>query len=195
MTVAGDAVTTAMTCEVDGASAPASLRFAAAPEGPVDWEAGLAVRLRIEKNFEFATKRIVQLRAAADDAIPAVVVSGGTDNNTGYADAFLPLIYGYSQVCEAGDTEGGAPAQIDLEGPGEAELHLVAHHRGSLAIDAEHAYAVDVGEVAVGVQQLPGVAGGAAAADPRRRVSDGATPRGRDRPMAMNVPRDRLAST
>ncbi|MCY1070371.1 hypothetical protein OV090_36850 [Nannocystis sp. RBIL2] len=150
VTVAGDAVTTAMTCEVDGASEPASLRFAVAAEGPVDWEAGLAVRLRIEKNFEFATKRIVQLRAAADDEILVVAVSGGTDNNSGYADAFLPLSYGYSQACEAGDTEGGAPGQIDLGGPGEAELHLGAHHRGSLPIDAEHAYAVDVGEVAVG---------------------------------------------
>ncbi|PCC68395.1 hypothetical protein SAMN02745121_05038 [Nannocystis exedens] len=150
VTVAGDAVTTAMTCEVDGGSAPASLRFAEAPEGPVDWAAGLAVRLQIEKNFEFATKRIVQLRAAADDAILAVAVSGGTDNNSGYPQAFLPLVYGYSQVCEGGETDGGTPAQIDLSGPGEAELHLVAHHRGSLPIDAEHAYAVDVGEVVVG---------------------------------------------
>ncbi|WP_434417714.1 hypothetical protein [Nannocystis pusilla] len=150
VTVAGDSVTTAMTCEVDGGSAPASLRFAVAPEGPLDWEAGLAVRLQIDKNFEEAAQRIVQLRAAADDAILAVAVSGGMDNNSGYPQAFLPLSYGYSKVCEAADTEGGTPAQIDLGGPGDAELHLVSHHRGSLPIDAEHAYAVDVGEVVVG---------------------------------------------
>ncbi|WAS96809.1 hypothetical protein [Nannocystis punicea] len=151
VTVAEAAVTTAMTCEVDGSSEPASLRFAVAPEGAVDWEAGLAVRLRIEKDGDFADKRIVQLRAAADDAILAVAVAGGVDNNSGYPEAFLPLIYGYSRVCEgAGDTDGGTPAQIDLSDPGKAELHLISQHRGSLPIDGEHAYAVDAGEVVTG---------------------------------------------
>ncbi|WP_434417716.1 hypothetical protein [Nannocystis pusilla] len=152
VSVADAAVTTAMTCEVDGASEPASLRFAVAPEGPVDWEAGLAVRLQIEKDFDLASKRIVQLRAASDDAILAVVTSGGRDNNSGYPEAFLPLVYGYSLVCQgAGETGGdGTPAQIDLSDPGKAELHLISQHRGSLPIDAEHAYAVDAGAVVVG---------------------------------------------
>ncbi|MCY0987824.1 hypothetical protein OV203_11865 [Nannocystis sp. ILAH1] len=149
VTVADAAVTTAMTCEVDGVSEPASLRFAVAPEGAVDWDPGLAVRLKVEQDYDFAAKRIVQLRAAQDDAILAVVTSGGMDNNSGYPEAFLPLIYGYSLVCEgAGDTGGdGTPAQIDLSDPGKAELHLISHHRGSLPIDAEHAYAVDAGQV------------------------------------------------
>ncbi|WAS96810.1 hypothetical protein [Nannocystis punicea] len=151
VTVTAGAVTTAMTCEVEGASAPASLRFGVAPEGPVDWEAGQAVRLVVRRNFDFATQRIVQLRAAADDAILAVAVTGGTDNNTGYPQAFLPLEYDYSSVCDpSNDTESGMPAQIDLRGSGEAELHLISHHRGSLPIDAGHAYAVDVGEVVTG---------------------------------------------
>jgi hypothetical protein len=151
VTVADAAVTTAMTCEVDGAPEPASLRFAVAPEGAVDWEAGLAVRLQIEQDFDFAAKRIVQLRVAADDAILAVVTSGGMDNNSGYPEAFLPLVYGYSLVCEGTEDTGGSvmPVQIDLSDPGKAELHLISHHRGSLPIDAEHAYAVDAGEVAV----------------------------------------------
>ncbi|MCY1008288.1 hypothetical protein OV079_22540 [Nannocystis pusilla] len=152
VTVADAAVTTAMTCEVDGASEPASLRFAVAPEGAVDWDAGLAVRLKIEQDFDFAAKRIVQLRVAADDAILAVATSGGVDNNSGYPEAFLPLVYGYSLVCQgAGETgEDGTPAQIDLSDPGKAELHLISQHRGSLPIDAEHAYAVDAGAVVVG---------------------------------------------
>ncbi|WP_218163357.1 hypothetical protein, partial [Nannocystis exedens] len=152
VTVADAAVTTAMTCEVDGASEPASLRFAVAPEGAVAWDAGLAVRLKIEQDFDFAAKRIVQLRVAADDALLAVATSGGMDNNSGYPEAFLPLVYGYSLVCEdAGGTGGeGTPAQIDLSDPGKAELHLISHHRGSLPIDAEHAYAVDAGAVVAG---------------------------------------------
>ncbi|MFZ6182899.1 hypothetical protein [Nannocystis pusilla] len=152
VSVADAAVTTAMTCEVDGASEPASLRFAVAPEGPVDWEAGLAVRLQIEKDFDLASKRIVQLRAASDDAILAVVTSGGLDNNSGYPEAFLPLVYGYSLVCQGAEETGGdgTPAQIDLSDPGKAELHLISQHRGSLPIDAEHAYAVDAGAVVVG---------------------------------------------
>ncbi|MDC0716347.1 hypothetical protein [Nannocystis bainbridge] len=152
VTVADAAVTTAITCEVEGAPEPASLRFAVAPEGAVAWDAGAAVRLLVDKNFDFASRRIVQLRAAADDAILVVAVSGGIDNNSGYPEAFLPLVYDFSSVCPVSDDTGGdgTPAQIDLSDPGKAELHLISQHRGSLAIDAEHAYAVDAGEVVIG---------------------------------------------
>jgi hypothetical protein len=150
VTEMANVVTTTMTCDVDGMSAPASLGIAAAPEGEVDWAAGAEVRLVITKNFDLASQQIVQLRAAADDAILVVAVAGGMDNNAGYPEAFLPLIYDYSEPCGRGESETGWPAQIDIDDPERGEIHLISWHRGSLPIDDTHVYAIDVGEVVVG---------------------------------------------
>ncbi|MCY1054551.1 hypothetical protein [Nannocystis sp. SCPEA4] len=142
VTVDESHVTTTMTCHVDGAPEPASLRFRDAFEGPVDWAAGDEVRLRALGATEFEFKHIVELRAAADNGILAVAVHGGSDNNSGFPEAFLPLVYGFSLAC--GETAD--PIQIDIIDPGKAELHLISKHRGTLPIDAEHQYVVDVGE-------------------------------------------------
>lgn len=146
VTVDAGRVTTAMTCDVEGAPEPASLRFRDAIEGPVDWEAGDEVRLRMFGRNEFEFIHTVELRAAADDAILAVVAHGGSDGNWMFPEAFLPLVYDVSQPCGE-DTD--ASVQIDIVDPGKAELHLLSMHRGTLAIDAEHLYAVDVGKAVI----------------------------------------------
>lgn len=146
VTVNGGLVTTSMTCDVEGAPEPASLRFRDAIEGPVDWEAGDEVRLRAFGRNEFEFIHTVELRAAADDAILAVVAHGGSEGNWMFPEAFVPLLYSVSQPC---GEETDASVQIDIVDPGKAELHLMSKRRGTLAIDAEHEYAVDVGKAVI----------------------------------------------
>ncbi|WAS96811.1 hypothetical protein [Nannocystis punicea] len=143
VTVDAGQVTTAFTCDLGGASGAASLRFAAPPEGPVDWEAGLAVRVKWLEELEFGDLRLVQLRAAEDDGLLAVGVYGGQEGPD-VQEAFAPLTYGHSSVCGApsGDV---VPAQLDFEASWGEALHLMQGQRGSLPIDAGHAFAIDVG--------------------------------------------------
>jgi hypothetical protein len=143
VTVDAGQVTTAFACDIEGTPGAASLRFAVAPEGPVDWEAGLAVRLEWLEELEFGDLRLVQLRAAADDGLLAVGVFGGQEGPDVH-EALAPLTYGHSAVCEAPPGEVVA-AQLDFEAPWGEALHLMQGQRGSLPIDAEHAFAVDVG--------------------------------------------------
>lgn len=143
-------VTTTMTCDAEGVPTPASLSFAVAPEGKVDWQTGAEVRLVPHRVTDYVPYTIVQLRAAADDALLAVAVAGGTEHDKVFIEAFLPLIYGLSEPCGPGDWEASVPAQVDIDDPDGGEIHLISMHRGSIEIDATHAYVVDVGEVVAG---------------------------------------------
>ncbi|WP_096326729.1 hypothetical protein [Nannocystis exedens] len=143
VTVDAGQVTTAFARDIDGAPGAASLRFAVAPEGPVDWEAGLAVRLQSFEVLEFGELRLVQLRAAGDDGLLAVAVWGGLEGLDVH-EAFAPLTYGDTPVCGA-PTTAAVPVQLDFEAPWGETLHLMQGQRGALPIDEEHALAIDVG--------------------------------------------------
>lgn len=143
VTVDAGRVTTSFSCDVDGTPGAASLRFAVAPEGPVAWDAGLAVRLQSFLVGEFGDLRLVQVRAAADDALLAVAVWGGLEGPDVH-EAFAPLTYGDTPVCGP-PTTAAVPVQLDFEAPWGATLHLMQGQRGSLPIDAELAFAVEVG--------------------------------------------------
>lgn len=155
VTVDAGQVTTVFKCDIDGTPGAASLRFAVAPEGPVDWDAGLAVRLQSFLVLDFGDLRLVQVRAAEDDSLLAVAVYAGLEGPDVH-EAFAPLTYGNTAVCGA-PTSGGVPVQLDFEAPWGEALHLMQGQRGALPIDAEHAFAIDVGRAEDGASAAFGL--------------------------------------
>lgn len=149
--VVGGQVATAMTCDVEGAPLAAVLTIDAAPEGPVAWAAGDAVRLKAESTdlseLAMPPDRVVQLRVAADDALLVAAIDFGGDLA---APWYAPIVVDTTAVCGPEDGAGEPnPLMLDfslLDAPEQA-VTLFQGHRAALGVaDEEVVFAIDVAQ-------------------------------------------------
>lgn len=139
-------VTTALLCDVNGVSLPATLTISAAPEGPVTWAAGDSVRLR-HRFYESDPGHInhLQLRNAADGSV-LMFASDSRYDEVIYQD-IAPLIFGIELVCREEQQRSMLPALLRFGLPDDQGENGVMHrHRGALPIDASDHYIIDVAD-------------------------------------------------
>lgn len=144
VTPAADTVSTALTCDVDGVDRPATVVIAAAPEGPVVWDAGDDVRLRYQDFvFETGPARRLQLRDPADDSLLMYAADSVDDEGI----SLTPLTFRIDTLCNTSGEENELPTRLRFGLPdGEVEVGVVSGHRGALPIDAADHYIIDVAE-------------------------------------------------
>lgn len=140
----GGTVTSALTCEVEGAPHPATLDIAAAPEGDVAWAAGDSVRLIVEEYpwDSFLMLRVVELRAAADDAL--LVSANDSALDWKIYDRFEPLVVEMAHAC--GKPAPEVPVRLGFTPAKGPTLALFSGQRGLLPLTMQEGFAIDVAE-------------------------------------------------
>lgn len=136
-------VITRITCDVDGTPRTATIETSSAPEGPPDWQAGQSVALH-SRDFsdEYGNDSVLQL-TLSDDPM-ALLIDGRrwSDNNS--SDTTLqigPIRRELLTTCYPGEDDFN---QLRYSLESGVKLDLYSGFRGSLAIDSEHAYAIDL---------------------------------------------------
>lgn len=135
-------VTTALTCDVEGAPLPATLDLTAAPEGDVAWKIGDGVHL-VYRDFndqDFSQVRALELRRGADDAL--LVSANDSVIDEQFEGRFAPLTVDLIFACGAPD--GPVPQRINFTPIGGDTLSIFHAHRGLLPLAADEGFAIDV---------------------------------------------------
>lgn len=140
-----DTVVTELTCDHDGALLAATLRVAVSPAGAVTWMPGEGVRIeaaRIALNDYGEAIRYVRMRGAGD-----TLHLVGLENGDPGAERYAPFFVDAAFPCGEEDPGGGEALRFRLDiGLGDASVGVLDGNRGVLPIDAQHVYAIDVGE-------------------------------------------------
>jgi hypothetical protein len=141
-------VVTAMTCEVEGVPLATGLTIDAAPEGEVAWAAGAAVRLEAFSvdlsDLGMPPDRVVELRAADDDALLVAAIDVGGDLA---APWYAPIVIDTTVVCAPEEAWGvPSPLMLDfsrIDAP-EAGVTLFEGHRAALDVAGDASFMIDV---------------------------------------------------
>jgi hypothetical protein len=141
-----DTVVTELTCDHDGVLLAATLRVAVSPAGAVTWMPGEGVQIeaaRIALLDYGEAIRYVRMRGAGDTLHLVGLENGDPD-----AERYAPFVVDAAFPCGEEDSFGGGEElrfRLDI-GLGDASVGVLDGNRGVLPIDAQHVYAIDVGE-------------------------------------------------
>jgi hypothetical protein len=144
VTSEGGTISTALTCEVEGETHSTTLDVAAAPEGEPAWAQGDAVILTLADFTQLgeASTRLIQMRAAGDDAL---LISG---NDSQFDDApygrFQPLKLSLVYACPEDGDPFTVPMRVDFTSPDMSVVSIFHAHRGTVPISADELFAIDV---------------------------------------------------
>lgn len=144
----GEMVTTAVTCDVDGVPLSATFAIATAPEGAVDWAIGQSVTLRA---YSFADDfgSDIRLRVTLAEN-PAVLLVDGQDwwgDSVPKSQTIGPIERQIAMTCEVSFDEQHYVLSYSLVGG--PSVTIMSGHRDALALDATHAFAIDLAQVGV----------------------------------------------
>jgi hypothetical protein len=140
--VAGDVVT-GLDCKDGTMSVPATLTIAGAPEGPVAWAAGDAVRVIHHVMGDFSDDgHVVQMRPADD---PEALLVSAVDNryDEGIYYQFEPLALDYEPVCPRSPLDV-AEVRTTFTAPDGSSVDIFSRHRDVLTGEAGWTYVIDV---------------------------------------------------
>jgi hypothetical protein len=144
VTDGGETISTALTCEIDGAPHAAILTIAASPEGPIDWAMGDQVELSTEiwDEGDHGHGRNIQLRAA-DDALLLSASDAILDEY--FIERFSPLTVELVYACsDPNTTTGNSPLRVDFKPVDGPIVGVFSGQRGVMPIDAAAQFAIDV---------------------------------------------------
>lgn len=140
--VAAPMVVTEVTCDVDGAMLGAKFELAAAPEGQVDWQVGQSVSLR-SRAFEDEFGGDVALQVTLADDPAALLVDGRAwwGEAVPQLELIGPIHRDLVMSCVVDVDSTIFELKYSFM---SGSVSLWSGHRGSLAIDDSHVYAIDL---------------------------------------------------
>lgn len=145
--VAGEHVTTALSCELDGVAQPASLTVSASALDQ-DYVAGEQVKLRSSANdaseIDIGVLRNFVMRSASDDRL---LVVGMRDEDL-VPEFFAPLEV--EDVFACGEPDGRVPLRVDFHVPEGASVGVFSGRSDVLDAGDGVAYSIDVQEASGG---------------------------------------------
>lgn len=136
-------VTTTLTCDVDGVPRGATIEIAAAPEGAVDWDAGLPVLLRSHADGdEFGQNITLRVSLADDPEAVFLFANDSWGDNIAQSLMFGPIKREITNSCGSDIDDKRFELTYSLtEG---ASVSIMSGRRDALVIDATHSFAIDL---------------------------------------------------